>query len=134
MLLLDTHAAIWLTEGQPMSAQATREIREAMQAGELLFSAVSAWEIGLLVAKGQIALAVPVRMWLDRLAEKPGIRIISLDAETALNSTLLPQPFVQDPADRFLVATARLLNSPLVTRDRRILEYAKAGHVRAVKC
>jgi PIN domain nuclease of toxin-antitoxin system len=88
----------------------------------------------LLVAKGQLALAVPVHTWLERLAEKPGIRIISLDAEAVLNSTLLPQPFVQDPADRFLVASARALNVPLVTRDRRILDYAKAGHVRAVKC
>jgi PIN domain nuclease of toxin-antitoxin system len=134
MLLLDTHAAIWLTEDQPMSAQAIRAIREAMRAGELLFSAVSAWEIGLLAAKGQIALAVPVRLWLGRLAEKPGVRIISLDADVALNATLLPQPFVQDPADRFLVASARALDVPIVTRDRRILDYAKAGHLRAVKC
>lgn len=134
MLLLDTHAAIWLTESQPMSAEATRAIREAMQAGELLFSAVSAWEIGLLTEKEQIRLSLPARMWLDRLAEKPGIRVIALDAETALNSTMLPQPFVQDPADRFLVATARILGVPLVTRDRRILDYAKAGHVRVVKC
>ena len=134
MLLLDTHAAVWLTEGQAMSAQGTRAIRAAMEADELLFSAVSAWEIGLLVAKKQIALAVPVQMWLGRFAEKPGIRIIALDAETALNSTLLPQPFVQDPADRFLVASARALNVPIITRDKRILDYAKAGHVRAVKC
>ena len=134
MLLLDTHAAIWLTESQPMAAQATRAIREAMQAGELLFSAVSAWEIGLLAAREHIALAMPVQTWLDRLAQKPGIRIIALDAQTALNSTLLPQPFAQDPADRFLVASARALNAPLVTRDKRILDYAKAGHVRALKC
>lgn len=134
MLLLDTHAAIWLTEGQPMTPQANRVIREALQAGELLFSAVSAWEIGLLAARKYIALAMPVQTWLDRLAKKPGIRMIALDAQTALNSTLLPQPFVQDPADRFLVACARALNVPLVTRDKRILDYAKAGHVRAVKC
>ena len=134
MLLLDTHAAIWLTESQPMSTEATRAIREAMQAGELLFSAVSAWEIGLLTEKEQIRLSLPVQTWLDRLAAKSGIHMIALDAETALHSTKLPQPFVQDPADRFLVATARTLNVPIVTRDKRILDYAKAGHVHAVKC
>lgn len=105
-----------------------------MQAEELLFSAVSAWEIGLLVAKGQLALAVPVQLWLDRLAEKPGVRMIPLEVDMALNSTMLPQPFVRDPADRFLVASARALDIPIVTRDKRILDYAKAGCVRAVKC
>jgi PIN domain nuclease of toxin-antitoxin system len=134
MLLLDTHAAIWLTENRPIAAGATRAIEEAIQAGGLLFSAVSAWEIGLLTEKEQIRLAVPVQTWLERLAKKPGIQIIALDAEMALNSTRLPKPFVQDPADRFLVATARSFGIPIVTRDQRILDYAKAGHVRTVKC
>jgi PIN domain nuclease of toxin-antitoxin system len=133
-MLLDTHAAIWLAESQPMSPQSLRAIREAMQADQLLFSAVSAWEIGLLVAKRQLALAVQVRDWLARLSEKPGLHIISLDPDMALDSTLLPEPFVQDPADRFLVASARRLGVPLVTRDSRILAYAEAGHLRVVKC
>jgi PIN domain nuclease of toxin-antitoxin system len=133
-MLLDTHAAIWLAEGRPMSPQSLRKIRDAMQRDQLLFSAVSAWEIGLLAAKNLLALAVPVQDWLARLAQKPGVHFVPLDADMALDSTLLPEPFVQDPADRFLVASARRLGVPLITRDSRILAYAEAGHVRVVKC
>jgi PIN domain nuclease of toxin-antitoxin system len=117
-----------------MSAVSLDLIKDAMQRSDLLFSAVSAWEIGLLVAKGHLRLSVPVQTWIDRLGQKPGVRIVPLDAATALNSTMLPEPFVQDPADRFLVASARAFNTALVTRDKRILDYAKAGHVQVVKC
>jgi PIN domain nuclease of toxin-antitoxin system len=47
---------------------------------------------------------------------------------------MLPPPIHKDPADRLLIATARSLNVPIVTRDRFILDYAEAGHVDAIVC
>jgi PIN domain nuclease of toxin-antitoxin system len=49
-----------------------------------------------------------------------------------LHADELPEPFHQDPADRLIVATARLLDAPVVTVDRRILGYARLGHVAAI--
>jgi PIN domain nuclease of toxin-antitoxin system len=62
----------------------------------------------------------------------PGIQLAPLDPAVAVASTRLPDGFRSDPVDRILVATSRVLGWPLVTRDRRILDYARRGHVRAV--
>jgi PIN domain nuclease of toxin-antitoxin system len=100
----------------------------------LLFSAVSAWELGLLVEKKRLAFVIPVETWVNRFVSRPGIRVIPLDLNMALRATSLPQPFVHDPADRFLVSTARILSVPILTRDKHILDYSRAGHVRAIAC
>jgi PIN domain nuclease of toxin-antitoxin system len=134
MLLLDTHTAIWLMEGRVFPNPARKIIDEAIRAEELLFSSASAWEIGLLVQKRRLASTTSAADWVQRLASIRGIQLVSLDAQMAVGATLLPERFHDDPADRFLVATARQLNVPIVTRDARILDYAKAGHVRAVAC
>lgn len=134
MLLLDTHAALWMVEGRPMSDAAKKAIGRAAATDSVLFSAVSGWEIGLLVEKQKFALSIPVRQWIERLAALPGITVLPLDMEIAVAATELPQPFVHDPADRFLVATARTLAIPIVTRDMSILDYAAAGHVVAIEC
>ena len=72
--------------------------------------------------------------WLGDLERQQGIRFVPLDYAMAAHSQTLPGGFHRDPADRFLVATARILDVPLVTRDERILAYARAGHVRAIAC
>jgi PIN domain nuclease of toxin-antitoxin system len=134
MVLLDTHVAIWLAERRALTDLARRSIDEAMQSEALLFSSASAWEIGILIKKGRVTLTLPAVDWIEHLATLPGIRFISLDARMAVEATCLPEPFHDDPADRFLLATARRLNVPIVTRDARILTYAQAGHVRAIAC
>ncbi len=67
------------------------------------------------------------------LASVPGIRLAPVDAAVAAESTLLPGEPPGDPADRFLMATARTHGVALATRDDRILEYAKQGFLRAVR-
>jgi PIN domain nuclease of toxin-antitoxin system len=64
----------------------------------------------------------------------PGVRLTLLSPEIAIESSFLPPPMHGDPADRLLIATARALGIPIVTRDRRILNYAAAGFVAAVPC
>jgi PIN domain nuclease of toxin-antitoxin system len=63
-----------------------------------------------------------------------GFDSVALTVAIAVEASEIPLRLLKDPADRFLVATARHLGIPLVTRDKRILEYAAAGHLRVVKC
>jgi len=84
-------------------------------------------------AKGRIQLSVPLRDWIDRALGAPGIRFVPLDAAAAAESTLLPGDPQGDPADRFLMATARVEDLVLATRDRQILKYGKGGYLRALK-
>jgi len=134
LLLLDTHAALWLDSGAPMAPEAVAAIDGAAATAGVLLSPVSAWEIGLLAAKGRVALDLPPPAWLERFLALPGVRLLPLSATAALASSFLPEPFHGDPADRMLVATARELGAALVTRDERILAYATAGEVRALAC
>jgi PIN domain nuclease of toxin-antitoxin system len=134
-LLLDTHTVLWLAAGKPLAPEAIRALGDAMDDGRLLLSAVSAWELGLLTTKVRLSDGRSTSQWIAALfAAIPMLEPIPLEFSTATAAADLPEPFHRDPADRLLVATARELNVPIVTRDRRILDYAQAGHVLAVKC
>jgi PIN domain nuclease of toxin-antitoxin system len=134
MLLLDTHAILWLGTGARITDASRIAIDDASLRGEVLVSPVSAWEIGLLVAKGRLALDRPPRRWFAYFLGLPGVRLVPLTPEAAIASSFLPETFHSDPADRLLVATAVTWPAALVTRDARILAYAGAGHVRALAC
>lgn len=134
MLLLDTHALLWLDNGDPLSAAAHEAIRRAAPAGGVLVSPVSAWEIGLLVSKGRLGLDLEPVAWFRRFLRVAGIRLTPFTVEVAAGCSFLPEPFHGDPADRMLVATARERDVPLVTRDRRILDYGASGVLRTIAC
>ena len=134
MLLLDSHAILWLDNGTPMAQQALDAIDTAAQEGEVLVSPISAWEIGLLVSKGRISLDLDALVWFERFLALPGVRLTPLTLGAAVLSSTLPGPFHGDPANRLLIATARELDCALVTRDRKILESAEAGAVKAIRC
>lgn len=129
-LLLDTHVWIWLSEGN--TARVTREVIRTVNAaardGRLLVSAVSVWELALLVTRGRVKLSEPLPVWTARRAGAGGHRYVPLTEEDALGSVLLRGTFHADPGDRFLIATAQRLGARLVTADEKILEYAAAGN------
>ena len=128
-LLLDTCAAIWITENEELSDEAIRAMDDAYRAGSAVFvSPITAWERGLLSAKGRLRSPVQPLAWFERLS------IAALTPSMLVDSWFLPDTFHNDPADRILIATARALDLILVTRDRPILEYADKGHVRAIAC
>ena len=133
-LLLDTHAVLGVGTGAAISHPSRIAIDRATDRGEVLVSPVSAWEIGLLVAKGRISLDRPPRLWFGYFLGLPGIRLVPLAPDAAILSSFLPGGFHNVPADRLLVATAMALAATLVTRDARILAYADAGHVAAPAC
>jgi PIN domain nuclease of toxin-antitoxin system len=124
MLLLDTHALLWLDSGAPMTLESIAAIDDAAGRGEVLVSPVSAWEMGMLVQKGRIQLDLEPLSWFERFLGLPGIRLTPLGVAAAISSSFLHEPFHGDPADRLLVATARTLPATLITRDAKILSYA----------
>jgi PIN domain nuclease of toxin-antitoxin system len=137
MILLDTNAALFLHLGMPISLAAQHAAIEAAEQGALAFSSVSAWEIANLVRKGRIDMSAflsDLDAWLNRFTALRAIRLVPLTADMAIESGRLPGAFHDDPGDRLLVATARTLKVPLMTRDRRILDYAEAGHLRTIAC
>jgi PIN domain nuclease of toxin-antitoxin system len=134
MVLLDTHAILWLDNGDPLSDTAHQAIRQAAASGGILVSPVSAWELGLLVKRARITLDLEPLAWFRRFLGGVGVRLVPLSVEAAVRSSFLPDTFHGDPADRLLVATARELDVPLVTRDRRILDHAAAALLRTVAC
>lgn len=124
MILLDTHVWVWwVSDPDRLSPEALREIEEARKGQGVLISSISAWEVGLLVARGRLKLTIPADDWVRRCERIRGIRFVPVNNRIALRSVLLPGPFHPDPADRIIVATALETSSRLVTKDRRILEY-----------
>lgn len=136
MLLLDTCAIIWMVLKEPMAPAAVAAITRSASTGSLLVSPISGWEVGLLATRRRAPLSFrpDPATWFERLLSRPGIRPVELEHRAAVSAAFLPGKLHDDPADRLLVATARDLGVPLVTRDRRILAYAAQGHVEAIGC
>jgi PIN domain nuclease of toxin-antitoxin system len=134
LLVLDTHVWIWLMEGleKELSSDAVREIVGASQDGLVCVSAISVWEVAMLEARGRIRLSRSVDEWVRSALRAPGTRLLDLTPDIAIESTRLPAPAPGEPADRILMASARVEGGRLATRDRAILEYATAGHLRVV--
>jgi PIN domain nuclease of toxin-antitoxin system len=133
-LLLDTHAAIWLAQKEPMRKEAVAAIDRTRAAARVLLSAVSVWELSTLIAKQRLTLDQPLGSWVRKFITSKGFDSVSFTIPMAIEATIIPPRVLKDPADRLLVATARHLDVPIVTRDKRILEYADGGHVRVIRC
>ncbi len=124
MILLDTHALVWwVNESEQLSLQSRRKINEEVKNGTVVASAISVWEISMLVKAGRMTLATDIDTWFGDLDILPYFRFISVDAHIAKTAIFLPEPFHKDPADRMIVATALRLGVPLVTRDQKIRRY-----------
>ena len=136
-VLLHTNAAIRFANRAAMENRAIAAIDAARAAGRLYVSPVSAWEIGLLSRPQRakpLHFAPDPKSWFARFMAQPGVREAPYTADIAIESSYLPGAAPKDPADRLLVATARHLNLTLVTRDREIIAYARAGYIRAIRC
>jgi PIN domain nuclease of toxin-antitoxin system len=134
-VLLDTHVLVWLMQGSERLGPQARAAVEAATVGQagVKVAAISIWEIGMLVAKGRLVLDRDVGEWVQQALSLPGLSIVGLDPEIAIAATRLPADMHGDPADRLIVASARHLGGVVLTEDRLILEYAAAGHVRALR-
>jgi len=134
-LLLDTCAAIWLTNADPISDEALDALQQTRDSGESVYvSPITAWEMGLLAARGRVNLLMTPQRWFERLLEAPGLRLSEMTPNVLIASSFLPGKLPGDPADRIIAATAREYGYKLVTRDQPLLEYAKQGHIQAIPC
>lgn len=129
MIVLDTHALIWwVNEDLRLSAKAKALIEDTLTAaGQVLISAITAWEIAQLVARDRLALAMDLEEWLLTVESIEGVRLAPVTPQIAVQSVTLPGEFHKDPADRMIVALAREQNAILVTADDKIQRYP---HVR----
>ena len=133
MIVLDTHTLIWAVEGDGrLGPSASRLIEETVRTDRVAVSAITPWEIALLVERRRLRLGREVGEWIAEALALPGVALIPIEPAIAIDGVRLPCEFHADPADRFIVATARHLKAPLLTADRKILAYSAAGHVRAV--
>lgn len=131
LLILDTHVWLWAVEGvtDAMAPAAVEAIASASVQGRVAVSAISVWEVAMLEARGRIGLSRPVEDWVEAALRAPGVRLLELAPDIAVESTRLPGEPHGDPADRILAASARITGGRLATRDRRLLSYAEAGHL-----
>ncbi len=133
MIVLDTHALIWaISDKAHLGRKARTKIEETARSDRVAVSAITPWEITMLVEKGRLQLRQDVRVWIENSLARPGIYLAPIEPAIAIDSVHLPGEFHADPADRFIVATARYHNAPLLTADSAILFYATRGYVRVI--
>jgi PIN domain nuclease of toxin-antitoxin system len=125
-VLLDTHVWIWAVVDEPrqLGPRTRRQLTRASGRDAPSVSAVSAFEIAALHVAGRLGFTQPVERWIRDSIACAGFRVIELDGPMAIDAGLIPPAALADPIDRCLVATAREYQLPLVTCDRRILDYA----------
>ncbi len=124
MILLDTHIWLWwISDPDKLSENAIHAIQLAMREKEIIISTISTWEIALLIQKGRLELSIDIRDWVRKTEGLPFVRFIPIDNTIALRSVSLPGDFHADPADRIITATALSMGIPLVTKDKKIIDY-----------
>ena len=124
-LVLDTHSLVWLVEGDlRLGRQARQSAQASLQADRLSVSAISFWEMVMLVKAGRLGLAVTVVEW-HRTALDLGIIEAAVTGQIGILAGEL-DGLPGDPADRIITATALLHGHTLLTADQRILGWSGA--------
>ena len=122
--LLDTHTWIWWNMNpQKLSPRVKELIGNVEKYDELLLSAISPWEFSKLLEKKKVGISCDPEDWINNALDMPKLRLVPLSPVLSYRSTVLPQPFHNDPADQIIVATARAENATILTKDEKILLY-----------
>lgn len=122
-VLLDTHILLWWQgDRDRLTPEQQDVVAAANEESPLHVSDISLWEVATLHSLGRIRLTIPLREWLEKAVAPPLVRRHGISPAVATELASLPDSFHRDPADRILVATARVLGATLLTRDRRIAE------------
>jgi PIN domain nuclease of toxin-antitoxin system len=128
--LLDTHALLWwVSAPKRLSTAQRRAVSKASDAGQLWVSEITFWEIASLVERGRVRLGLSIDDWLERAAAEPLVRRCGISPAIANELARLAVTLDWDPADRIIVATARVLGAILVTCDSRIIDSALVATV-----
>jgi PIN domain nuclease of toxin-antitoxin system len=121
-VLLDTHVWWWWITGERrLSTAQQRRLAKVTPQSPALVSDISLWEVATLFSLGRIELDIPLREWLEGASAEPLVRRCGISPAVAAEVAVLPDSFHRDPADRILVATARIQGATLLTQDERII-------------
>ena len=125
LLLLDTHIWIWLMNADAILNHKTylRTIEEYSEQEALRISAISVWELGMLVAKKRLILSNGLYAWVQESLKTQGLSVEPLSIDILLESTQLGNHAHADPADRMIVSTAKHLKATLMTADAKMISY-----------
>ena len=127
-LLLDTHIWVWSQlEPERLSGKVASALGSAEN--ELWLSPISVWELVLLVEKERLAVDRPLDAWIEKAMEEMPPREAPLTHQIVLASRTVDLPH-RDPADRFLAATAKVMDLTLVTADARLAEASDVSVLR----
>lgn len=118
MIVLDTHAWLWWAGDHGKLPPRLR--RRLAEAPALAISAISCWEVAMLIERGRLELAPDARAGIREACSLPRLRVLPVTEQVAMEAGLLGADFHGDPADRIIVATAMEARAPLATRDERI--------------
>ena len=129
-LILDTHILIWYIEGINLSEPQVELIDKMREKSSVYISAISIWEIALLVSKERIALSIDIDEWIQRVASITGLNLMDLSIPILTQSCTLLNYEHKDPADRMIIASARSINAHLITHDQKIIDYADKGYLK----
>ncbi len=130
MIVLDTHIWIWWVHDESKLTPTQRQSILDNEENGLGICAISLWEVAKLVEYGRLELSCDIDKWFEQALRYPGITILDLTPEIAIESTHLPGEFHRDPADQMIVATARVYQYPLVTSDEKIQNYEHVTSIR----
>lgn len=120
--VLDTHAWVAWALGTPELTRVEREALDRLPPDARPYvSAISLWEVAMLVDLGRLSLDVSLSTWMQSAAHPRSVRLVPITPAIAADTAALPARFHRDPADRLIVSTCRVLEAPLATRDRLIL-------------
>ena len=123
VILLDTHVLIWAVGGERKLGLKTRKLIDRLwAAGQVAVPAIAFWEIGMLQARGRLKLPVPLREWRNEVLLAGAIEL-PIDGEVAIRALGLAG-LPEDPADRFIVATAIMNDAALITADEKLLGWS----------
>jgi PIN domain nuclease of toxin-antitoxin system len=129
-LTLDTHVWIWMVEGIPrLDKRTIASIEQTVATAPVYVPSILLWEAAMLVSRSRVSLSLPIRDWFALALERSGFSLAPITADVALAAAGLSAAFPGDPADRLIAATAKVLDAPLVTGDRKILLSAEANGI-----
>jgi PIN domain nuclease of toxin-antitoxin system len=123
MIILDTHIWIWWVHDDTRLTKDQLDVIQTNEDDVIGICAISLWEVAKLVERKRLMLPCPTDEWFEQALSYPGVRILELTPEIAIESTQLPGEFHRDPADQLIVATARIYDCALITLDEKIIQY-----------
>ena len=124
MIVLDTHVWIWWVSSPVLLSETAKDIIDgAVVERNIFISAISTWEVAILVSRGRLKLTMNAGDWVAASEALPFFNFVPVSNSIALKSVELPGALHNDPADRIIIATAASMGAILVTKDEKIRNY-----------